>query len=77
MPTCVRPPLPALQVRTVLTTEFTQGARLSANGRRLASNAGLLVGTATVERVADVFMDNFLALPADALAVMNAEFEFE
>lgn len=68
---------PALQVRTVLTTEFTQGARLSANGRRLTSNAGLLVGTATVARVSDPFMDNFLQLPADALAVMNAEFEFE
>lgn len=59
------------------TCRGAQGVTLSGTGRRLVNNAGLLVGTATVARVSDAFMDNFLQLPADALAVMNSEFEFE
>ncbi|GFR50830.1 hypothetical protein Agub_g13103 [Astrephomene gubernaculifera] len=69
---------PGLKIRTVLTTESTRGTHLSASGRRLSSGgAGVLVGTATVDRTGDLFMDNFLQLPNDALAVMSCEFEFE
>lgn len=68
---------PALKIRTVLTTEGTQGRTLSATGQRLVGNSGVLVGTATVERTGDGLMDNFLQLPADALAVMSCEFMFE
>ncbi|GLC34977.1 hypothetical protein PLESTB_001184800 [Pleodorina starrii] len=68
---------PGLKIRTVLTTESTRGRSLSASGRRLVDNSGVLVGTATVEAVGDVFMDNFLQLPNDALAVMSCDFVFE
>ncbi len=61
----------------MLTTEGTQGRTLSATGQRLVGNSGVLVGTATVERTGDGLMDNFLQLPADALAVMSCEFMFE
>ncbi|PNW88216.1 hypothetical protein CHLRE_01g019600v5 [Chlamydomonas reinhardtii] len=68
---------PGLKIRTVLTTETTKGAHLTAAGRRMVSNSGVLVGTATVDRVGDLFLDNFLQLPNDALAVMACEFMFE
>ncbi|KXZ42642.1 hypothetical protein GPECTOR_128g545 [Gonium pectorale] len=69
---------PGLKIRTVLTTESTRGAAgLSATGRRLVGGSGVLVGTATVERVGDAFMDTFLQLPNDALAVMSCDFLFE
>ncbi|GLI61244.1 hypothetical protein VaNZ11_003545 [Volvox africanus] len=68
---------PGLKIRTVLTTETTRGRNLSATGRRLVGNSGVLVGTATVEKVGDIFMDNFLQLPNDALAVMSCDFVFE
>ncbi len=65
------------QIRTVLTTESTKGMHLTASGRRLVGNSGVLVGTATVEKVGDMFMDTFLQLPNDALAVMSCDFVFE
>lgn len=36
-----------------------------------------LVGVATVEPTGDGFLDGFLMLPNDALAVMSAELMFE
>ncbi|EFJ46927.1 hypothetical protein VOLCADRAFT_92733 [Volvox carteri f. nagariensis] len=68
---------PGLKIRTVLTTESTRGRFLSASGRRLVGSSGVLVGTATVEAVGDGFMDTFLQLPNDALAVMSCDFVFE
>ena len=35
-----------------------------------------LVGAATVPKVDDIFLNTFLMLPSDALAVMSAELEF-
>ncbi|PNH07645.1 hypothetical protein TSOC_005881 [Tetrabaena socialis] len=65
------------EIRTVLTTESTQGRSLAASGRRLVGGNGVLVGTATVEPIGDAFMDTFLQLPNDALAVMSCDFLFE
>jgi hypothetical protein len=36
-----------------------------------------LAGTATVEKTGDAFMDTFLLLPNDALAVLACELDFE
>jgi hypothetical protein len=36
-----------------------------------------LAGVATVPKVDDMFMDTFLMLPTDALAIMDACFTFE
>lgn len=35
-----------------------------------------LVGVSNVPKTGDAFMDTFLMLPTDALAIMSAEFEF-
>ncbi|KAJ9527028.1 hypothetical protein QJQ45_025259 [Haematococcus lacustris] len=87
---------PPLVVRTLLTTEDTQGSFRKATGQRIVGSivkwvaAGYvvhggrvgfgghvgLVGTATVDKTGDLFLDNFLLLPTDALAIMSAELEF-
>ncbi len=36
-----------------------------------------LAGTAQVEKTGDAFMDTFLMLPTDALAIMSAQLTFE
>ncbi|MEW5314736.1 MAG: hypothetical protein WDW38_006208, partial [Sanguina aurantia] len=67
---------PALIVNTLLSTEPVQGRRLGGAGRRLVDNAGCLVGVSNVVPVNDAFLDAFLLLPNDALAVLSAELEF-
>jgi len=67
-----------LTVRTVLTTESTEGQFKRASGSRLtADGKATLVGAAVVPKVDDWFMDTFLGLPTDALAIMSASFKFE
>jgi hypothetical protein len=63
----------------VLTTEHSEGEIRKADGARLgAGGRARLVGVARVPRVEnDWFTNVFLSLPTDALAVMDAEFEFE
>ncbi|KAL6757422.1 hypothetical protein V8C86DRAFT_1691158, partial [Haematococcus lacustris] len=67
---------PPLVVRTLLTTEDTQGSFRKATGQRIVGSIVKLVGTATVDKTGDLFLDNFLLLPTDALAIMSAELEF-
>ncbi|KAJ9527560.1 hypothetical protein QJQ45_025834 [Haematococcus lacustris] len=67
---------PPLVVRTLLTTEDTQGTFRKATGQRIVGSLVKLVGTATVDKTGDLFLDNFLLLPTDALAIMSAELEF-
>jgi len=66
-----------LVVQTFLTTGPTQGRFRSGVGSVFVNNMGRLAGTATVEKTGDLFMDTFLSLPTDTLAVLNAELEFE
>ncbi|KAG2493625.1 hypothetical protein HYH03_008142 [Edaphochlamys debaryana] len=68
---------PSLRVECVLTTETSQGPKLGATGKRLVNNSGILVGSAPVSPVGDAFLDTFLQLPNDALAVMSCDFFFE
>ncbi|GBF96169.1 hypothetical protein Rsub_08917 [Raphidocelis subcapitata] len=71
---------PPLIVETVLTTEHSEGQIHSADGRRLGPDGSArLVGVARVPRVEaenDWWTNIFLMLPTDALAVMDARFEF-
>lgn len=69
---------PSLFVETILTTEDTNGSFRKGQGRRLDSKGNcVLAGTARISRVNDVFMDNFLMLPTDVLAVLPANFSFK
>lgn len=69
---------PPLLVDTVLTTEVAEGVQRRGQGNRLdASGRCRLAGVARLVPVNDWFMDNFLTLPTDCLAEMNAEFSFE
>lgn len=72
---------PPLIVETILTTEHSEGQIRKADGERLSGDgAARLVGVARVPRVddsRDFFTNFFLQLPTDALAVMDARFEFE
>mmetsp|Transcript_7349 Transcript_7349/g.18236 ORF Transcript_7349/g.18236 Transcript_7349/m.18236 type:complete len:237 (-) Transcript_7349:358-1068(-) len=68
---------PPLVVKTLLTTGTTQGRFRKATGSPVVNGVGKLVGAATVEKTGDAFMDTFLMLPTDALAIMVADFAFE
>lgn len=62
---------------TTLTTESSEGAFRSGQGRRLDGDGrARLVGVARVPRTDDAFLNSFLMLPTDALAVLSAEIEF-
>lgn len=66
-----------LVVSTTLTTEHSEGAFRSGDGVRLDGNGrARLVGVARVPVTGDPFLDNFLMLPTDALAVLSAELRF-
>jgi len=68
---------PPLVVSTTLTTEESMGELRRGMGRRLnAEGKGVLVGVARVPRTGDSFLDSFLMLPTDALAVLSAEMKF-
>lgn len=66
---------PDLIVACELTTAQAQGRRHRASGCPLSPEGVLrLVGVATVEPTGDVWLDRFLSLPEEALAVLNGRF---
>lgn len=68
---------PPLVVNTLLTTETTAGRVRRGQGRRLDSQGKCkLVGVAPLHRIEDAFMNAFLTLPTDCLAIMEAQFNF-
>lgn len=64
---------PPLSIKTVLTTEHADGKLRHGRGKRLRDNKLVLTGVARVPRTGDDFLDKFLTLPTDALAVLSAE----
>ncbi|KAL8141503.1 hypothetical protein V2J09_014535 [Rumex salicifolius] len=68
---------PALVVATVLTSEESRGETKGGSGRRLDSDGSCrLVGVARVEPIDDVFINTFLQLPTECIAVMSALISF-
>lgn len=68
---------PPLSVVTTLTSESSSGQIYSANGTRLGSDGKCrLVAVARVPKTNDWFVDTFLLLPTDALAILSAEMHF-
>lgn len=68
---------PPLVVDTLLTTEMAQGRLRQGQGKRLDSEGCCrLVGVAPLARIEDAFMNAFLTLPTDCLAIMAATFNF-
>ncbi len=66
-----------LVVSTTLTTEASEGAFRKGQGMRLGGDGrARLVGVARVPRTEDTFLNTFLMLPTDALAVLSAEIQF-
>lgn len=66
-----------LTVATTLTTEQSDGVLRHGTGQRLrADGRARLVGVARVPTTADAFVNTFLMLPTDALAVLSAELRF-
>ncbi|KNA11607.1 hypothetical protein SOVF_133420 [Spinacia oleracea] len=64
---------PPLLVSTILTSEESQGKLRKDRGQRMEKDGNCkLVGVATVEPIDDLFMNTFLGLPTECLAVMNA-----
>jgi hypothetical protein len=67
-----------LQVATTLTTEESSGPLRQGRGQRLDANGRVrMVGVARVPPTGDKFLDTFLMLPTDALAVLSAELVFQ
>lgn len=63
---------PPLIVQTRLQTETAQGLRHQAEGKRIGANGeALLVGVATVPPTGDGWLDRFLGLPDEALALLR------
>lgn len=66
-----------LTVATTLTTETSDGQLRRGTGERLAADGhARLVGVARVPTTGDAFLDTFLMLPTDCLAVLSAELKF-
>ena len=66
-----------LFVETVLTTESVKGRFHSKKGSRLDKEGfAVLVGIARLEKIDSLFMDNFLHLPTECLAVMSSHFRY-
>lgn len=66
-----------LHVATILTTEDSSGLIRRGHGRRLQADGRVrLVGVARVPKTGDAFLDGFLMLPTDALAVLSAELKY-
>lgn len=64
---------PPLVVDTRLTSEKSEGSIREGNGERLNTDGRCkLVGVALVNPIGDLFMDSFLSLPTECLAVLNA-----
>ncbi|KAK9143556.1 hypothetical protein Syun_012956 [Stephania yunnanensis] len=68
---------PPLLVETILTSEESSGKMRSGKGERLDEEGKCrLVGVAIVDPIDDVFMNSFLRLPTECLAVLNATIQF-
>ncbi|CAI0404122.1 unnamed protein product [Linum tenue] len=64
---------PPLLVKTVLTSEESRGSIRNGVGERLDKVGKCrLVGVASVDPIDDVFMNTFLSLPTECLAILNA-----
>ncbi|KAG6657127.1 uncharacterized protein LOC122307134 [Carya illinoinensis] len=64
---------PPLLVKTVLTSEESNGTIRSGRGKRLDKEENCrLVGVATVQPIDDFLMNTFLGLPTECLACLNA-----
>ena len=64
---------PPLMVKTVLTSEESKGTMRNGRGERLDKQGKCrLVGVATVDPIDDFFMNTFLGLPTECLAILNA-----
>jgi len=60
-------------VETVLTTEESEGQLRKGKGQRMARDGKCtLVGVAMVDPIDDAFMNTFLSLPTECLAILNA-----
>ena len=65
---------PDLIVVTVLSSGESRGRRHSASGAALhSSGEAILAGVATIEPTGDVWLDRFLGLPDEALAVLRCQ----
>jgi len=63
---------PDLLVDTLLTTETIRSQRHHRQGRRLQGvTTGVLVGSAVIEPTGEAWLDRFLGLPDEALAVLE------
>lgn len=68
---------PPLLVKTVLTSEESNGTIRSGRGKRLDKEGNCsLVGVATVDPIDDFLMNTFLGLPTECLANLNAVISF-
>jgi hypothetical protein len=68
---------PPLVVETLLTTDLAKGRMREGEGTRLDSQGNCkLVGVAPVVRIDDAFMNTFLTLPTECLAIMQAQLIF-
>ena len=66
-----------LSVVTRLSSEGSEGRMLRGPGTRLDEQGKLkLAGVARVPKTGDGFLDSFLLLPSEALAVLSAEIQF-
>lgn len=66
-----------LSVVTTLSTEGSSGKLLQGPGARLnGEGKARLAGVASVPKTGDLFLDGFLLLPSEALAVLSAELRF-
>ncbi|XVF54056.1 hypothetical protein PTKIN_Ptkin05aG0150500 [Pterospermum kingtungense] len=64
---------PPLLVKTILTSEESKGKIRGGRGERLDKQGKCkLVGVASVDPIHDFFMNSFLGLPTECLAILNA-----
>ncbi|KAK9665572.1 hypothetical protein RND81_14G120100 [Saponaria officinalis] len=69
---------PPLLVTTNLTSEEAEGQVRKGKGQRMDKNGKCkLVGVAKVDPINDIFMNTFLSLPTECLAILNATISFQ